>query len=222
VLRLQLKHDFDAVILGNIPDRETAEITIEAARRQRLILSGIRADHAVVAIRQLMNLSGNPLELAASLRLVCAQRLAPRLCPDCREVYVPDSIVQKRLALLFHLDSDGVIKQLQQLEQAATDQGLGGRSVDIAKPGTDEHGVAQLWRARVGGCQKCHKSGYAGAIGLFEVMSITDNVRNLVASNKSISVVHDSLLSARTTSLVVDGLIKALVGLITIETVLNL
>ena len=217
VLRMQLKHEPEVIILGNIPDRETAEIAIEAANRQQLILSGSRADNASLAVTQLLRLSGNPLDLAASLRLVCAQRLVPRLCPDCREAYPVEAGLQNRLAQMFRLDRVDAMTRLQQLEQEANDQILGHQLPLSKSISTDRHGIVWLWRAKAGGCHSCHKSGYRAAIGLFEVTPVNDSLRRQLIQPSSMTALYERINAERVSSLAVDALIKALCGLIAIE-----
>ncbi|WP_052135024.1 GspE/PulE family protein [Sphingomonas sp. 37zxx] len=84
-LRQVLRQDPDIVLLGDVPDRETAQMVFEAARGRRLLLIGLAADDAVGAIAQLRALRVERFLLASTLRLVVAQRQVQRLCPDCRQ-----------------------------------------------------------------------------------------------------------------------------------------
>ena len=222
VLRMQLKHQPDAVILGNIPDRETAEIAVNAANKQQLVLCSIRADSPATALLQLLRLSGNPLDLAASLRLVCAQRLVPRLCPDCRETYSPDLALRSFINQKFQLDLADNLVRLQRLVAEATRQGLRGQGNSTAALNTSNHGITRLWRPKAGGCRKCHKSGYQGAIALFEVIPISEELRGYLVHPPANTPAAKSLSENRVTSITVDALVKALCGLIAIDAVANI
>jgi type II secretory ATPase GspE/PulE/Tfp pilus assembly ATPase PilB-like protein len=222
VLRMQLKHEPNIVIVGNLPDRETAEITVTAANQQQLFLSGIRADSATAATMQIIRLSGNPLDLAASLRLVCNQRLVPKLCPDCREAYTPDTTLQNNLTKKFHLDKSESLLQLQQFVIEAKYQLMDDRVPITSEWGNGQNSIVKLWRAKDGGCIKCRKSGINGAVGLFEIITVSDVLRQQLAQTLSASASQAGILANRIYSLQLDGLVKALCGLISIDTVPDL
>lgn len=219
VLRMQLKHEPNIIVLGNVPDRETAEITVAAANQQQLVLCGIRADSATDAITQILRLSGNPLDLASSLRLVSGQRLVPRLCLDCREAYTPDQTLQLLLTKTFRLNNNESMEQIQQLVIEAKYQLMDDRMPVTTQWGSAQNRIVKLWRPRSGGCNKCRKTGFNGAIGLFEVIPVGDLLRQHLAQMLSANATHHSIASERITSLQLDGFIKAVCGLIAIESV---
>jgi len=220
VLRMQLKHMPDVVILGNMPDRETAEIAVDAASKQ-LVLGGIRSSGATAAVTQLLRLSGNPLGLATSLRLICYQNLVPRLCPECREVYTPDLAMQNHLSQMFRLGQGNNAARLQQLESEATGQLQCNQALATAKSSINEAKITQLWRAKPGGCSKCRKSGFNGATALFGVTPISEVLRSHLAQSSTVSHLSEIVIKDQTISLQVDALVKALCGLVTIETVIK-
>ncbi len=220
VLKMQLKHEPDVVILGNVPDRTTASLATMAANQQQLILAGCRADTNLAALKQLVRLSDLPLELATSLRLMWNQRLLPKLCPKCREAYIPDNKLTQRLETKFHLERSGNLERLQQLETEARSQLDGDLEPAETELISNSKGLAKLWRARAGGCRFCHKSGYDGATALFEIVSITDELKRQLVSPTSSSALSEAIVSSRITSLNVDGLVKAVCGIIDIEAIL--
>lgn len=218
-LKLQLKHEPDVVLLGLMSNRETAELAIAAAQRQQLILAGVPASDQADGITQIARLSGNALMLAATLHLITNQRLAWHLCANCRESYAPDIALQQELYRLLRLRGASAMKRLHELELLAIKQGL--PSADH-EPSTNEHGILRLWRAKAGGCQLCHGSGYTGAVVLISVLPIDDQLRSRIARSASLATLRAAVRDSGALSLQLDGCIKALRGLIAIESVLNL
>ncbi len=88
-LRSFLRHDPDVIMVGEIRDRETAEIAIQASLTGHLVLSTIHTNDAAGAINRLVDLGVQPFLVASSLMALLAQRLVRRLCRECREVYKP-------------------------------------------------------------------------------------------------------------------------------------
>lgn len=96
-LRSILRQDPDKVMIGEIRDRETGTIAIEAALTGHLVLSTLHTNDAPSAITRLTEMGIEPFLTASAITLVMAQRLARRLCPDCREAFTPDPAVLKRV-----------------------------------------------------------------------------------------------------------------------------
>ncbi len=96
-LRYLLRQDPDIIMVGEIRDKETAQIAVRAAVTGHLVLATIHTNNAAGAIIRLLNMGNEPFLLASALKFVSAQRLARRLCPDCREEYHPPEDLIKRL-----------------------------------------------------------------------------------------------------------------------------
>jgi type IV pilus assembly protein PilB len=96
-LRHILRHDPDIVMVGEIRDRETAEIAIRAALTGHLVFSTLHTNDAAGAVTRLIDMGVEPFLLASSLETVVAQRLVRRICPNCREPYKPDENLIKSL-----------------------------------------------------------------------------------------------------------------------------
>ena len=88
-LRSFLRHDPDVIMVGEIRDRETAEIAIQASLTGHLVLSTIHTNDAAGAVNRLVDLGVQPFLVASSLMALLAQRLVRRLCRECRELYKP-------------------------------------------------------------------------------------------------------------------------------------
>jgi type IV pilus assembly protein PilB len=89
-LRALLRQDPDVVKIGEIRDRETADVAVKAAQTGHLVLSRLHTNDAPATLARLLDIGIEPYNLAAAIRLVTAQRLVRRVCPACREPYRPD------------------------------------------------------------------------------------------------------------------------------------
>jgi type IV pilus assembly protein PilB len=177
-LRTLLATDFDAVLVGEIRDRETAEVALSGALAGRHVLSGLRAPGAAAAIRRLLDLGLEPSSLCDALTCVVAQRLVRRVCLDCRETYY------------------------------ATESEL----AELGQPPEDT-GPRLLARGR--GCPSCDGTGFRGRAGIFEVLSVTDEIRALVADDASTKKLHRAALAGGMRTLREDGVRLCLEGVTT-------
>lgn len=149
-LRSFLRQDPDIIMVGEIRDFETAETAIKAALTGHLVLSTLHTNDAPSTVNRLLNMGVEPFLVASAVNLVLAQRLARRVCPECR---VAEDIPPEAL-----LD-------------------LGVREEDV--------GTFVCYRGR--GCPACSNTGYRGRIALYEVMPMTDEIRDLVLVGASAS-----------------------------------
>lgn len=99
-LRSFLRQDPDVVMVGEIRDLETAEIAIKAAQTGHLVLSTLHTNSAAETVIRLANMGIEPFNLASSLSLIIAQRLARRLCPHCKVAITPPAALQQQFGLL--------------------------------------------------------------------------------------------------------------------------
>ncbi len=100
-LRSILRQDPDKVMIGEIRDKETGTIAIEAALTGHLVLSTLHTNDAPSAITRLTEMGIEPFLSASAMTLVLAQRLARRLCPECKEKYVPEEAALERIGFPF-------------------------------------------------------------------------------------------------------------------------
>ncbi len=98
-LRAILRQDPDVVLVGEIRDRETADIAVQASLTGHLVLSTVHTNDAIGAITRLRDMKVEPFLIASSLRAVVAQRLVRRLCPDCREAVPADAALARALGV---------------------------------------------------------------------------------------------------------------------------
>jgi type IV pilus assembly protein PilB len=175
-LRSVLRSDPDVVMVGEIRDRETAEISMRAALTGHFVLSTLHTNDAPSAITRLTEMGVEPFVVASAITAVLAQRLARRLCEHCREPYQP-----------------------------TVDQ--------LAKSGLDET-VEQLWRP--GSCDRC-TGGYRGRVGIFQFLTMTEEVSRLAARDASAHEIEAAAVADGMRSLWDDGVDKVLAGLTTVD-----
>lgn len=191
-LRAVLRHDPDVVMVGEIRDRESAEIAAQASLTGHTVLSTLHTNDAVGAISRLINMGLPTYVVAPALGTVIAQRLVRRVCPSCR--------VDAALGAGERAEAETMRASLLQLQPDAP-----------ALPGTFVHGT---------GCEACSRTGFKGQVGLYEVFSVTHEIQDAILKNDTRRVYElaraDGMLSLRE-----DGLQKALSGLTTIGEVLR-
>ncbi len=182
-LRSILRQDPDVLMIGEMRDRETAEIAVQAAMTGHLVFSTLHTNDAVGALPRLFDLGVPEYLVAATLEGVLAQRLVRQLCPDCR-VRVRASAEQVSL--------------------------LTGEPV-----GTPP----EVWQAE--GCARCRGTGYAGRTGVFELVRMTDELKDAVTRGATRSEVRALALSGGMVPMRTDGWRKVTAGITTIEEVLR-
>ena len=185
-LRSILRQDPDVIMVGEIRDKETAELAVHASLTGHLVLSTIHTNDAIGAVPRLIDMGIDAFLLAASVRLLAAQRLVGKLCPHCKEeATIPDRIKEKISAVLA-----GIPDQYLENDNQRNPQ------VFYQSPG----------------CPKCQESGSVGRIAIFEVVPITRELRGAINNAEQ----YDTLVSTAKSDAVItmqqDGLLKVLAG----------
>ncbi|MBM3460394.1 MAG: type II secretion system protein GspE, partial [Armatimonadetes bacterium] len=183
-LRSIVRQDPDIIMVGEIRDRETVEIAVHAALTGHLLLSTLHTNDAAGAVSRLLDMGLEPFLAASSLECVMAQRLARRVCSDCKELQAPPS----EMMLVME------------------------RELGQAPP-------ARQWRGV--GCSSCRFTGYSGRLGVFEILPISDEVRQLILDHSSAGQIKASATRDGMLTLRQDGWRKVLLGQTTIEEVIR-
>jgi type IV pilus assembly protein PilB len=219
-----LLQDPNVIMISAITSGETARLAIEAASSGRLVLSSLHTKTAASALAGLGILGIEPYLIASTVRMTIAQRLVRRLCKSCRESYKPDSILLGHLAKNFDITTYGGFKRIHSLETAAHSEGLGDLT-EGTKPahelGSSATTITRLWKPHNGGCDSCNHSGYQGHIGLYESIVTTSAIQKLIVKNSPAVRIEEAAGEESMVPLRIDGLIKALRGLTTIDEVLR-
>jgi general secretion pathway protein E len=210
-LRAFLRQDPDVIMVGEIRDRETAEIAIHASLTGHLVLSTIHTNDAPGALTRLVEMNIEPFLVASSIIGIQAQRLVRVLCPHCRELYVPNKE---------QIDELGVSPDDPYKTPDAPKNDLYRTGWERLKPIEPlVPGKCMLYSAV--GCDECMGTGYHGRSGLYEMVMITDEVRNNVLRNADSNTIKQIARNDGMISLREDGVRKVLAGVTTLEEVLR-
>ncbi len=192
-LRAILRQDPNIIMVGEIRDKETAGIAVQAALTGHLLLSSLHTNDAPTAIPRLFDLGVPPFLAASVLNAILAQRLVRRICPTCVYSYDADESVVK------------IIK-----EQFA----------DLGVP-TEEQKLPKIF-FQGKGCSVCGNTGYRGRLGIFEVVDVADTIKKLIVAPKfDLGDLRRESRRAGGRTMFEDGLNKVQLGLTTIEEVLR-
>jgi len=177
-LRAILRQDPDIIMVGEIRDRETAEIAIHASLTGHLVLSTLHTNDAAGAITRLIDMGIEPFLIASSLICVLAQRLVRTICPYCKEAYLP---------------SEEEVRYLG--------------------------GITSLYRGR--GCERCFGKGYIGRTGVYELLSITPEIRQMIVEKMDAQNIKAKAIRKGFTTLRDNAFEKVRGGVTTVEEVLR-
>ena len=191
-LRSILRSDPDIVMIGEIRDTETARISVQAALTGHLVLATLHTNDAPSAVTRLTDMGVEPFLISSAVDCVIAQRLARKLCERCKR---PVKIEGEVLS-----DVGFPTERYKHLFDR-------------------EDGGLEFQEAI--GCERCSGTGYRGRIGIYEMMVVTDEVREIVLKRASSEEVRRSAEEGGMIPLREDGLIKAARGITTIEEVLR-
>ncbi len=210
-LRAFLRQDPDVIMVGEIRDRETAEIAIHASLTGHLVLSTIHTNDAAGALTRLVEMNIEPFLVASSIIGIQAQRLVRVLCSHCKELYTPNEEQINGLGV----PADDPYKLFDpprhELYRAGWEKLT---PIEPLVPGK-----FMLYRAV--GCDECMHTGYHGRSGVYEMVMITDEVRNNVLRNSDSNTIKQIARNDGMVSLRDDGVRKVLAGVTTLEEVLR-
>ncbi len=179
-LRSMMRADPDIIMVGEIRDRETAQIAIESALTGHLVLSTLHTNDAASAITRLVEMGIEPFLVASALDCVVAQRLARKLCAHCKDRQIITSDV---------LRANGIRSQFDM----------------------------EAYTAK--GCPRCNHSGYKGRVGLYEVMTVTEEIRKLALARAPAPEISELAVRQGMRLLRDDGLEKVRLGMTSIAEV---
>ncbi len=189
-LRAILRQDPDVILVGEIRDRETAEIAIQAALTGHIVFSTLHTNDAAGAIPRFIDLGANPTSLSSALIDILAQRLLRRVCKFCAEEYAPSAEEKEKIK-----------KALQGLPSSV--------KIPTASDG--------FKLARGKGCPKCNNTGYKGRVGVFEIIHVDPDIEKLITKLPSHAEILELIKSKGFISMYQDGVIKILQKITTFE-----
>ena len=184
-MRAFLRADPDVIMVGEMRDKETADIGIEASLTGHLVLSTLHTNSAVETVTRLLDMGCDSFSFADAMLGVLAQRLSRRICKNCKEQYV------------------GSREEYEELRQ-----GFGPEYWD--KLDIKQDNTFRLCRGK--GCETCNRSGYKGRIALHELLEGTDRMKKLVQTKARTEEMLKVAMEEGMTTLVQDGIQKVLQG----------
>ncbi len=194
-LRHIVRQDPDIIMVGEIRDTETANLVTHAALTGHLVLSTVHTSNAAGVIPRLLDLGIKPYLIPSTLSIAIAQRLVRKLCSYCRKKVKPKKEIK-----------DLILKEIDDFPLSVK------KNFKIPKP-------LYIWEAQ--GCRECNHEGFSGRIGLFEILSMTNQLSDIILKNP---VETEILKEAKRQGMITmqqDGILKVISGVTTIEEVLR-
>ncbi|MBW2139065.1 MAG: Flp pilus assembly complex ATPase component TadA [Deltaproteobacteria bacterium] len=191
-LRGFLRLDPDVIMIGEMRDQETASIALEAALTGHLVFSTLHTNNAPETITRIIDMGLNPLNFSDALLCVLAQRLARRLCENCKKLYRPSENEFRRIVDVYGEEDFGQTR---------------------IKYGPN----LNLYRAD--GCEKCEGTGYKNRVGIYELMEGTRGIKKLVKSKATTEELLEQAKREGMTTLKQDGVLKVFQGITDINEV---
>lgn len=201
-IRSFLRHDPDVIMVGEIRDQETAGMAITASLTGHLVFSTIHTNDAAGAITRLVDMGIEPFLVTSSLAAVLAQRLVRRLCPGCREPYVPSREELERLGLPADAFLSG---QLQS---------------PLYKTKAPPAPKGYFFRRNVQGCSQCNRIGYSGRSAIYELLLISEEIRALSLRKSDTASLKKAAMAQGMRTLRMDGAYKVMAGITSVEEVM--
>ncbi len=196
-LRSILRQDPNVIMVGEIRDGETAELTIHAALTGHLVFSTLHTNSSIGAIPRLVDMGIEAFLLSSSLQIVAAQRLVRRICENCKEeMHIPSRIAENVRSELKAVDSKEIEKY-----------GLNIEGSDL-----------KFYHGK--GCDACAQSGYKGRIAIYEALEVDEQLKEIISDkNGNEGHIEDYANKNGMIAMRQDGILKALLGMTTLSEV---
>lgn len=192
-LRSILRQDPNIVFVGEIRDAETAGIAINAALTGHLVVSTLHTNDAATTLPRLTDMNIEPFLVASSVSLIVAQRLVRKICDYCRVSMV--------------ITED-------ELKKSLPAQIINKHYIPVG-----ENREIRVYKGQ--GCKNCRNTGYAGRVGLFEILEISKEIRKLITERSDADVIAQQAIKEGMISMLDDGLLKVSKGITSIEEILR-
>ena len=189
-LRTVLRQDPDIILVGEIRDKETAEIAMQAGQTGHYVLSTIHTIDSIEVITRLRKMGISNYDIASILATSVSQRLVRKICPNCakeREFTEEEKEIINKIGEKYNVEFDF----------------RGKKTYDAV------------------GCKKCNQSGYLERIGIFEILSVEEEIKDLISRDGSSMDIRKKALELGYKPLVIDGINKVLQGITTLDEINN-
>ncbi len=194
-LRQILRQDPDIIMVGEIRDNETAALAVHAALTGHIVLSTLHTNNAVGVIPRLLDMKVDSFLIPASLNLMVGQRLIPKLCQQCKE--------EKQLTPDLTREMEATLKEISEEDK---------KSFGIEAP-------YKVYESK--GCSACKGKGISGRIAMFEILRMTRELAEVISRKGTEGDIVKEAERQHMITLRQDGVMKAVKGLVSLETVLR-
>jgi len=212
VMKAFLRADPDIIMVGEMRDKETTSIGIEASLTGHLVFATLHTNSAPESVIRLLDMGMDPFNFADALLGVLAQRLAKRLCKKCKQPYVAEEREVKSL-LNEYCEELRNIDHFKQNPESALDEIL----MNWKKQYGDEKGQIVLYKSV--GCDDCAGTGYSGRVGLHELLTASDALKKNIQERARVADMLVTALGEGMRTLKQDGIEKVLQGITDIHQV---
>src|SRR5206468_382823 len=195
-LRSILRQDPDVIMVGEVRDKETAEIACQAAQTGHMVFTTLHANDTVTAVGRLIDRGVEPFMLASALTAVLGQRLVRILCPKCKVRYKPNADLLQRLNL-----------PVDRIKYFYRPPGSGGDGEEAEAPKNP--------------CDYCGGTGYHGRTGIFELLLLNDAIRGLIRENPNLNEIKEEAVKGGMRYLYEDWLQQVIEGRTSIQELLR-
>ncbi len=191
-LRAFLRQDPNIILVGEIRDKETTQLAIQAALTGHLVFSTLHTNNAATAIPRMIDLGGEPFLIATVLITSIAQRIVRKVCSFCKQTYDSPPEIEQDIKLM-----------------------LGDLLPKVYRDGQ------KIKLTKGAGCDECGRTGYLGRIAIFEVLKITPAINRMILQESTAKEIETQARKEGMINMKQDGYLKALDGITTIEEILR-
>ncbi len=200
-LRALLRQDPNIIMVGEIRDEETADISINAAMTGHLVLSTLHTNDAPTTLPRLIDMGVPPFLVAYTVNIIIAQRLVRKICSHCKKEFVLEGAALNELAKMFDIKK------------------LSGLFKDNIKDFDVNTNSLSFYQGT--GCMRCGQTGYKGRIGIYEVMEIDEGLSKKINERASVDEIKKYAREHGMMTMLEDGLIKVKLGITSINEILR-
>lgn len=190
-LRAFLRQDPNIILVGEIRDKETTELAIQAALTGHLVFSTLHTSNAAGALPRLLDLGAESFLLASTMNAILGQRIVRKICDSCKVEYAPPGQLIEEMRVV----------------------------LGKYYPGEKEGKLVKFYKGK--GCAECGDSGYLGRVGIFETLPISEKVGSLVLQRADSGTIEKEAVEEGMITMKQDGYLKVLQGVTSIEEVLR-
>lgn len=208
-LRALLRQDPNIIMVGEVRDGETAGLAVQAALTGHLVFSTLHTNNAATSLPRLLDMKIEPFLIASTVRVVIGQRLVRRINKQRAEKYKPSDAELKEIEAVFGISTKADWTKLHKLVNEA-EKALG---IDASKEPT-------FWRVKKSGKDETEPE-YKGRMGIYEVLENTETIQKQIVANATSEDIQNQAIKEGMLTMQLDGLIKAMAGMTTIEEILR-